>query len=206
MENNSIGQRIKQVRKGEKLTQTEFASVFGLSHSHISNIENGRENPSDTLLLFISYKFNIDFDWIKTGNGDYHPLQGASKTGTFNRYNLARHEYENSLKDFSSDELWNSVDAFFNFTQLLDCSEINVFENKREPYLKHIKIMSDKLFIIHSSTLQMYKDKKLYSNENEILKYQLKVNRLLNEAEKEFRKGIEILFEPKEIDFTITSE
>ena len=41
---NTIGERIKEIRKDEHLTQVEFAQIFGLSHSHISNIENNREN------------------------------------------------------------------------------------------------------------------------------------------------------------------
>ena len=31
-----IGEKIKEIRKKEHLTQVEFAKIFGLSHSHIS--------------------------------------------------------------------------------------------------------------------------------------------------------------------------
>lgn len=63
----SIGERIKEIRKRNGFTQEEFGKIFGLSHSHISNVEKGRENPSKTLLLFISSKFNLDYDWLVYG-------------------------------------------------------------------------------------------------------------------------------------------
>lgn len=62
-----VGERIKEIRKTNGLTQEEFAKMFGLSHSHISNVEKGRENPSKTLLLFISSKFNLDYEWLAYG-------------------------------------------------------------------------------------------------------------------------------------------
>lgn len=40
----SLGERIKTVRTDNGLTQKDFANLFGLSHSHISNLENNREN------------------------------------------------------------------------------------------------------------------------------------------------------------------
>lgn len=38
----TIGERIKQVRKGAKKNQKDFGEEFGISQSHISNIEKGQ--------------------------------------------------------------------------------------------------------------------------------------------------------------------
>lgn len=62
-----IGERIKQIRKEQKISQTKFAAEFGISQAYVSKIEKGTENPSDTLLKFISYKYCISFEWLKTG-------------------------------------------------------------------------------------------------------------------------------------------
>lgn len=40
---NTIGERIKEVRKDFSLTQTEFGKKIGVSHSHISKIESNKE-------------------------------------------------------------------------------------------------------------------------------------------------------------------
>lgn len=66
----SLGERIKTVRTDNGLTQKDFANLFGLSHSHISNLENNREKPSDTLLLFMCSKFGINSEWLKFGKAD----------------------------------------------------------------------------------------------------------------------------------------
>ena len=66
----SLGERIKTVRTDNGLTQKDFANLFGLSHSHISNLENNREKPSDTLLLFMCSKFGINYEWLKFGKAD----------------------------------------------------------------------------------------------------------------------------------------
>ena len=41
----SIGERIKIVRKDNKKNQKDFAEELGISQSHISNIEKGADKP-----------------------------------------------------------------------------------------------------------------------------------------------------------------
>lgn len=65
----SLGEKIKTVRTDNGLTQKDFANLFGLSHSHISNLENNREKPSDAL-LFMCSKFGINYEWLKFGKAD----------------------------------------------------------------------------------------------------------------------------------------
>ena len=49
----TIGERIKFVRKSNNRTQVQFARELGISQTHISKIEKGVEHPSEMLLLFI---------------------------------------------------------------------------------------------------------------------------------------------------------
>lgn len=67
--NGNIGERIKLIRKHFQLTQQQFASQLGISRSHISNIENGNETPSQSLVLFISTKFPVKLEWIISEEG-----------------------------------------------------------------------------------------------------------------------------------------
>lgn len=67
----TLGERIKTVRKNSALNQSEFADMLGISQTHISKIENGVENPSTTLLLLISFRLNVNINWLKEGIGDY---------------------------------------------------------------------------------------------------------------------------------------
>lgn len=67
---DGIGKRIKLIRQQLKLTQQQFAEKIGVSRSHISNLENGNEMPSNSLLLFISTIFPVNHDWLLYEDGD----------------------------------------------------------------------------------------------------------------------------------------
>ena len=62
--------RIKAIRKYYKLTQTEFAEKLGLKQSTISYYEKGINIPTSSILKSISNTFNIDYDWLCTGEGE----------------------------------------------------------------------------------------------------------------------------------------
>lgn len=65
-----IKDRIKEVRKFYKLSQTDFGKRLGASRDVINNIENGRNAPNDTILKLISKEFNVNPEWLETGEGD----------------------------------------------------------------------------------------------------------------------------------------
>ena len=56
----TVGSEIKSIRKHNNLTQQEFSEKICVSRSFVSKIENGKEQPSGTLIRLISYAFNVD--------------------------------------------------------------------------------------------------------------------------------------------------
>lgn len=52
------GAQIKEIRQKNGLSQQEFGARLGVTHAHISKIESGKENASETLLRLIRYEFN----------------------------------------------------------------------------------------------------------------------------------------------------
>lgn len=56
-----IGQKIKEYRKKNKLTQSELAEMVDLSDKHIGRIEAGRYLPNFLSFLRILEVLNIDF-------------------------------------------------------------------------------------------------------------------------------------------------
>ena len=66
----SIHQRFKELRKFLKLTQKEMAEAIGKKdYSAIQKYENGRLNITDGVLLNLQEKFNVNIDWMRTGEG-----------------------------------------------------------------------------------------------------------------------------------------
>ena len=59
-----IGDRIKQLRRENNLTQNQFASLFGLYDSTISQYENGKREPEYNTIIKIANKFNVSIDWL----------------------------------------------------------------------------------------------------------------------------------------------
>lgn len=76
---NEIGLRIRSLRKRFGYTQTEFAALFGVTHAHISAIENGKDMPSKMLIMFICEKLGTSRQWLETGKGDMQSEKGYLK-------------------------------------------------------------------------------------------------------------------------------
>lgn len=60
-------ERIKKIRKENKLTQVEFGEKIGVKGNTITNYENGLRNPTDAVILSICREFNINEDWLRYG-------------------------------------------------------------------------------------------------------------------------------------------
>jgi transcriptional regulator with XRE-family HTH domain len=60
-----FGQKLQTVRKRRRMTQAELAAQLSLaSHSHIANLEAGRDVPSLSLVMKISRVLNVSTDYL----------------------------------------------------------------------------------------------------------------------------------------------
>lgn len=64
-----MNSRIKEIRKENGLTQSEFADIIGLSQSGVSWIEQPGSNVDAAVIKSICKNFNINEEWLKTGDG-----------------------------------------------------------------------------------------------------------------------------------------
>lgn len=62
--------RIKKVRKLNNLTMEQFGNRIGITKSSVSLLESGKNSPSEQTLKLICKEFNIDMEWLQTGNGN----------------------------------------------------------------------------------------------------------------------------------------
>lgn len=61
--------RIRDLRKALQMTQQEFAAKIGASRNSIASYETGARVPLDSVLTLISRTFNVNEDWLRTGEG-----------------------------------------------------------------------------------------------------------------------------------------
>ena len=62
--------RLKKVRKSLGLNQTEFASHLGITQTAYSMIENGYRPLADKYVKVICSEFNVNENWMRTGEGE----------------------------------------------------------------------------------------------------------------------------------------
>lgn len=67
---NTIGDRIKEIRKRKSYTQQRFADELGLKQNTIATYEMNKTIPSERSLSDICKKFGVDPVWLRTGAGD----------------------------------------------------------------------------------------------------------------------------------------
>ena len=79
-------ERIRQLRKEElHLSQEEFGKQLGVSRSVIANIELNvlaRPEQKDPLIRLICKTFNVNEEWLRTGNGDIFVPRTRNQTIT----------------------------------------------------------------------------------------------------------------------------
>lgn len=62
--------KIRLIRKKNKLTQEEFAKSIGTSRGNLSNIELGNVSPTPMLITCVSLKYNVDSAWLEDDSND----------------------------------------------------------------------------------------------------------------------------------------
>ena len=62
-------ERVREVRRAKGLTMRQFGDKIGVGGSTISDIENGRRSLNRQNLLAICREFNVNEDWLRTGEG-----------------------------------------------------------------------------------------------------------------------------------------
>lgn len=65
-----MNERLKKIRKALDLTQQEFADRLKIKRNTVATYEAGKSNPSDAAVSLICREFNVNEDWLRTGEGE----------------------------------------------------------------------------------------------------------------------------------------
>lgn len=72
---NNINFRLKEIREKEGLSQAALGKRLKISQSQIASYETGYRNITDRTINDICREFNINKEWLSTGNGEmYNPI------------------------------------------------------------------------------------------------------------------------------------
>lgn len=65
-----MNERILEIIKTLGIKKTEFAKRLNLSQPYVSELCSGKKLPSDRTIADICREFNIDENWLRTGEGE----------------------------------------------------------------------------------------------------------------------------------------
>lgn len=63
------GERVKEIRKELDLTLEKFGEKLGVKRNTMSAIETGRNSITDQMAKSICREFNVNEEWLRSGNG-----------------------------------------------------------------------------------------------------------------------------------------
>ena len=72
---DNINERIREVREYLKLSRNDSGERLGMSGDSINNLERGRVVIKDFIIKLISQEFNVDENWLRTGEGSMFTLE-----------------------------------------------------------------------------------------------------------------------------------
>lgn len=67
-----MNKRIEMVRKDKGLSRAAFGEIIGVSGDVINNLERGRVEIKEHMIILISEKFNVNEEWLRTGEGEMY--------------------------------------------------------------------------------------------------------------------------------------
>lgn len=99
-----MSNQIKELRKIKNLSQSAFGEKLGVSRDVINNLENGRVDLKENMIITICSVFNVNREWLVSGEGPISPDNLNSMI------DLAAKELELSANQKALVELFFSMD------------------------------------------------------------------------------------------------
>lgn len=65
-----LGQRINRIIRELGIKKIEFAERINVSQAFVSQLTKGVSQPSDRTILDICREFNVNEEWLRTGQGE----------------------------------------------------------------------------------------------------------------------------------------
>ena len=61
-DSKKFGENLRRIRINKNITQVEIANILGVDRSFVSNIENGKNNPTLSTITSLAKALNIPID------------------------------------------------------------------------------------------------------------------------------------------------
>lgn len=75
----TTGERIKVIRKDQRMSQSEFAKEIAVSTTTVCQLEVGKYNVSRSTKHIICTRFRVNPEWLDTGEGEMYLSADSSE-------------------------------------------------------------------------------------------------------------------------------
>ncbi len=117
-----LSERIKEVRKAEKLTQAKFGEKLSVSRDVISSFESGRVEPKPIFLNYLCEVFNVSKEWLLHENGEMYTPQTSDEEFAFLMGEITADDnplLKNLIKTLSQIDNEDDLDAILSIARRL---------------------------------------------------------------------------------------
>jgi transcriptional regulator with XRE-family HTH domain len=97
---DTIGMRLKYIRKLHKLNQDQFSQKIHLAQGRLSELEQGKCKPSTETLISIAENFDIDLNWLLLGRENVSKKWSSTEEEYFIVYNQLTNESQKEILEF----------------------------------------------------------------------------------------------------------
>ena len=112
---DTFGSRLKQYRIDKGWTGTQLAEIIGISQGSLSEIENGKREPSGKIFYGIATNTDIDIKWLLTGESP-KKMEKLPKSRKFGILDELEEWLSEEIKADPGREIWFEIQAKDSFT------------------------------------------------------------------------------------------
>ena len=125
------GDRIKKLRKELDCTLERFGKPLGVGKTAISKIEKGENNLTEQMLLSICREFNVNQEWLRTGEGEmFIPVPEEDEVAAY---------VEDLLADDGENELYNLIKSIMRTYNELSPKSQEVLRDASKKLVENLK-------------------------------------------------------------------
>ncbi|MDD2469240.1 MAG: helix-turn-helix transcriptional regulator [Desulfobulbus sp.] len=140
---DNLGSRLKKYRLEKSLTGNKLAEIIGISQGSLSEIENGKREPSGKVFYGLAENTDIDIKWLitgeKTGKGQEKSAR-AEKVRKFNILNQAEEWLTVEVGKNPKKEIWFEVEFEKTFEEFKKWKEEKEESAAEEAYSSSRKV------------------------------------------------------------------
>lgn len=97
IEENSLGGRIEALLADRKMSRVDLAEKIEFKASYLSEVIRGLKSPSEKFIKLVAQQFNVNGQWLRTGEGAMQAEPKPELTGFF--AGIATEEDQRALLD-----------------------------------------------------------------------------------------------------------